>query len=85
MLGSPIAEKAGQALAKRLVELHLVDLVVLALPRGSVPVATEVARALHAPTAGCHQLAPELRTDDPSACPNSLGESSSPLVWIKTG
>ena len=36
-------------LAKRLLKLHLDDPVVLALPRGGVPVAAEVARALHAP------------------------------------
>jgi len=41
---------AGQALAQRLLELALPGpLVVLALPRGGVPVAVEVARALGAP------------------------------------
>ena len=42
--------EAGRALARRLVELQLPSpRVVLALPRGGVPVAAEVARALHAP------------------------------------
>ena len=38
----------GRRLAERLVPLGLVPPVVLALPRGGVPVAVEVARALHA-------------------------------------
>jgi putative phosphoribosyl transferase len=42
-------EDAGRALAARLTVLHLQDPVVLALPRGGVPVAIEVARALQAP------------------------------------
>jgi putative phosphoribosyl transferase len=42
-------EDAGRALAARLKVLRLQDPVVLALPRGGVPVAVEVARALHAP------------------------------------
>lgn len=42
--------QAGQALGRRLQELGLPrPLVVLALPRGGVPVAAEVARALQAP------------------------------------
>jgi putative phosphoribosyl transferase len=42
--------EAGRALAQRLVDAALVPpLVVLALPRGGVPVAAEVARALGAP------------------------------------
>jgi putative phosphoribosyl transferase len=40
---------AGRELAKRMGALHLADPVVLALPRGGVPVAAEVATALHAP------------------------------------
>src|SRR5262245_54480391 len=41
---------AGQALAGKLrAYAHRPDVVVLALPRGGVPVAVEVARALHAP------------------------------------
>jgi putative phosphoribosyl transferase len=40
---------AGQLLGRRLRALALHDPVVLALPRGGVPVAEEVARALHAP------------------------------------
>lgn len=39
---------AGQALARRLARLRLEDPVILALPRGGVPVAVEVARALDA-------------------------------------
>jgi putative phosphoribosyl transferase len=39
----------GRALALRLRELQLVEPVVLALPRGGVPVAAEVAGLLHAP------------------------------------
>ncbi|MGO4105618.1 phosphoribosyltransferase [Leifsonia sp. YAF41] len=41
--------QAGRRLATRLVALHLDDPIVLALPRGGVPVALEVARALAAP------------------------------------
>jgi putative phosphoribosyl transferase len=42
--------EAGRALADRLAALNLpLPRVVLALPRGGVPVAAEVARALHAP------------------------------------
>jgi putative phosphoribosyl transferase len=40
---------AGRQLAAAVVRLRLVDPLVLALPRGGVPVAAEVARALHAP------------------------------------
>ena len=40
---------AGRRLAARLVEAHLSDPFILALPRGGVPVAAEVALALHAP------------------------------------
>ena len=40
---------AGKALAGRLAKLQLSDPVVLAMPRGGVPVAVEVARALNAP------------------------------------
>jgi predicted phosphoribosyltransferase len=40
---------AGRRLAARLTELQLDSPLVYALPRGGVPVAVEVARALHAP------------------------------------
>ncbi|MEX0758896.1 MAG: phosphoribosyltransferase family protein, partial [Tistlia sp.] len=40
---------AGQALAQRLLDKRYADPVVLALPRGGLPVAAEVARALGAP------------------------------------
>ncbi len=40
---------AGQALAAMLAERALVDPIVLAMPRGGVPVALEVANRLHAP------------------------------------
>lgn len=40
--------QAGRELAAELLKLDLPDPVVLALPRGGVPVAAEVARALHA-------------------------------------
>ena len=42
-------EEAGRRLAKRLKRLDIDDPVVLALPRGGVPVAAEVARELNAP------------------------------------
>ncbi|WP_137701122.1 phosphoribosyltransferase [Marimonas lutisalis] len=42
-------DAAGEALAKALAELELTDPVVFALPRGGVPVALPVARALKAP------------------------------------
>ena len=41
--------EAGQKLAKRLLDMKDEKPVVLALPRGGVPVATEVAAALEAP------------------------------------
>lgn len=41
--------EAGQTLADRLLELNLTRPVVFALPRGGVPVAVPVARALNAP------------------------------------
>jgi putative phosphoribosyl transferase len=41
--------EAGCELARALAALRLVDPIVLALPRGGVPVAVEVAAALHAP------------------------------------
>ena len=41
--------EAGRLLGQRLAALKLVELVVLALPRGSVAVAAEVARARNAP------------------------------------
>lgn len=48
---TPFASRieAGRLLAARVVELHPAHPVVLALPRGGVPVALEVARALDAP------------------------------------
>src|SRR4051812_40784480 len=42
-------DDAGRQLAARLVDLHLPDPVVLALPRGGVPVAAPVGTALSAP------------------------------------
>ena len=42
-------QEAGQRLAIELEKLHLREPVVLALPRGGVPVAAEVARTLNAP------------------------------------
>lgn len=41
--------EAGKALAQHLMKLELTDPVVLAMPRGGVPVAVEVAETLHAP------------------------------------
>ena len=52
MMDAPFADRAqaGRALGKRLLALGLSPpLIVLALPRGGVPVAAEVARALKAP------------------------------------
>src|SRR5512147_859926 len=48
---TPFADRveAGRMLGARLAALQLVNPVVLALPRGGVPVAAEVARALDAP------------------------------------
>jgi putative phosphoribosyl transferase len=48
---SPFADRreAGRALARVLADKHLQDPVVLALPRGGVPVAAEIARRLKAP------------------------------------
>ncbi len=42
-------KEAGQKLAAKIVDLHLFEPVVLALPRGGVPVAAEIATALKAP------------------------------------
>jgi putative phosphoribosyl transferase len=41
-------EEAGHLLTAALVKRRLADPIVVALPRGGVPVAEEVARALHA-------------------------------------
>lgn len=41
--------EAGRLLAQEILALKLIDPVILALPRGGVPVAAEVANALHAP------------------------------------
>lgn len=41
--------EAGAALARKIEELHPRDPVILALPRGGVPVGFEIARRLHAP------------------------------------
>ncbi|MCE6960778.1 phosphoribosyltransferase [Cereibacter sphaeroides] len=41
--------EAGQRLAERLSDLRAADALVLALPRGGVPVAVEIARALECP------------------------------------
>jgi putative phosphoribosyl transferase len=40
---------AGRELARELIKRHFIDPVVLALPRGGVPVAVEIAKALNAP------------------------------------
>lgn len=47
----PFADRieAGRLLAEALAEKHFVDPVILALPRGGVPIAIEVARKIHAP------------------------------------
>ncbi len=45
----PSREHAGRELALRLKSMAIEDPVVLALPRGGVPIAAEVARVLHAP------------------------------------
>jgi predicted phosphoribosyltransferase len=44
---------AGRALARHLAELNGKNVVVLALPRGGLPVAAEVAKALRAPLDVC--------------------------------
>jgi putative phosphoribosyl transferase len=48
-LGFSTRSEAGQLLAERAASRHFKNPVVLALPRGGVPVAVEVARALKAP------------------------------------
>ncbi len=47
----PLADRAtaGRALGQRLATMHLASPIVLALPRGGIPVGLEVARALQAP------------------------------------
>lgn len=47
----PFADRieAGRLLAEALAKKHFVDPVILALPRGGVPIAIEVARKIHAP------------------------------------
>jgi putative phosphoribosyl transferase len=45
----PNREDAGRQLAERLLEYRGRNVIVLALPRGGVPVAAEIARALEAP------------------------------------
>ncbi len=45
----PSREHAGRELALRLKSMGIADPVILALPRGGVPIAAEVARVLHAP------------------------------------
>jgi putative phosphoribosyl transferase len=47
----PLADRsaAGRALGERMVTMQLADPIVLALPRGGVPVGLEIARALRAP------------------------------------
>lgn len=47
----PLADRnaAGRALGERMVMMQLADPIVLALPRGGVPVGLEIARALQAP------------------------------------
>ncbi|MEZ5816789.1 MAG: phosphoribosyltransferase [Hyphomicrobiaceae bacterium] len=45
----PDRTEAGRQLGARLAELELENPVILALPRGGLPVALEIARALHAP------------------------------------
>lgn len=45
----PSREHAGRELALRLKSMAIEDPVVLALPRGGVPIAAEAARVLHAP------------------------------------
>jgi len=45
----PSREDAGRRLADRLLGHRGRDVIVLALPRGGVPVAAEIAKALHAP------------------------------------
>lgn len=47
--GFQTREEAGRELGKRLAAMNIANPVVLALPRGGVPVATEIARALKAP------------------------------------
>jgi putative phosphoribosyl transferase len=49
VLPLPDRTTAGRALGQRLATMQLADPIVLALPRGGVPVGLEIARALHAP------------------------------------
>jgi putative phosphoribosyl transferase len=45
----PDRREAGRELAEAVAQLGLVDLIVLALPRGGVPVGFEVAKRIKAP------------------------------------
>jgi predicted phosphoribosyltransferase len=75
---------AGRKLAAALSRLRgRNDLLVLALPRGGVPVAAEVARALHAPLDLCfaHKIG---APNNPELAVGSVSESGPPYVEEQT-
>lgn len=79
----PFADRtaAGRLLAERVVGLKPIDPLVLALPRGGVPVAVEVARALNAPMD--LMLVRKIGSpDQPELALAAVSEGSSPQIVL---